>query len=268
MTGNQISIPGTQDRATMPSIFLAHGSPFLLDDQPWIDELKTWADNMPRPRAILMISAHWEERPITLGATATVPLVYDFYGFPEKYYQVTYPAPGAPELAQRVRELLGKDKVGSDPTRGLDHGAYVPLRAMYPLADVPVLQMSIPTQNPKALFDLGRALAPLREEGVLIMGSGFLIHNLRLFSFTPVAAPEWANEFDHWAADVFARKDADALLDYRSKAPAVNIALPTHEHFIPSIVAMGTASDKVEPVTFPITGFVGGPHTKRSVQFG
>src|SRR5579859_4169978 len=90
----------------MPSIFLAHGSPFLLDDPLWIGELKAWADNMPRPRAILMISAHWEEKPITLGATTTVPLIYDFYGFPEKYYQVTYPAPGAPELAQRVRELL------------------------------------------------------------------------------------------------------------------------------------------------------------------
>src|ERR1700756_2702768 len=104
---------------TMPSIFLAHGSPFLLDDQLWTGELKAWADSMPRPRAILMISAHWEERPITLGATTTVPLIYDFYGFPKKYYQVTYPAPGAPELAQRVRELLGKDDVGSDPTRGL-----------------------------------------------------------------------------------------------------------------------------------------------------
>ena len=128
---------------------------------------------------------------------------------------------------------------------------------MYPLADVPVLQMSIPTQNPKALFELGRALAPLREEGVLIMGSGFLIHNLRLFSFHPVAPPEWANEFDQWATDVFVRKDADALLDYRSKAPAVNIALPTHEHFIPSIVAMGTASGRSGACQLPDHGFCG-----------
>ncbi len=251
----------------MPAIFLAHGSPFLLDDQLWTSELKSWAEAMPRPKAILMISAHWEERPITLGATTTVPLIYDFYGFPEKYYQVRYPAPGAAELEQRVRELLGKNVVRDDPQRGLDHGAYIPLKAMYPQADVPVLQMSIPTQDPKVLLALGRALAPLREEGVLVMGSGFLIHNLRLFSFRPTEAPAWAHEFDHWAQEVFARKDADALLDYRAKAPAVNIALPSHEHFIPSIVTMGMAAEK-DAVSFPITGFVGGPHTKRSVQFG
>lgn len=251
----------------MPAIFLAHGSPFLLDDELWTSELKSWAQNMPRPRAILMISAHWEERPITLGATTTVPLVYDFFGFPEKYYRVQYPAPGAPELAQRIRELLGKDGVQDDPERGLDHGAYIPLKAMYPLADIPVLQMSIPTQDPKGLLELGRALAPLRKEGVLVMGSGFLIHNLRLFSFRPIEAPAWAYEFDHWAEEIFQRKDADALLDYRSKAPAVSIALPTHEHFIPSIVTMGAAQDS-DRVTFPITGFVGGPHTKRSVQVG
>jgi 4,5-DOPA dioxygenase extradiol len=251
----------------MPAVFLAHGSPFLLDDELWTRELKSWADAMPRPTAILMISAHWEERPITLGATTPAPLVYDFYGFPEKYYRVQYPAPGAPEVAKRIRELLGKDQVREDPARGLDHGAYIPLKAMYPQAEIPVLQMSIPTQDPKALLELGRKLAPLREEGVLIIGSGFLIHNLRLFAFRAVAPPAWAHEFDHWAEEVFTHRDVDALLDYRSKAPAVNIALPTHEHFIPSIVTMGASSER-DQVIFPVTGFVGGPHTKRSVQFG
>lgn len=266
--GNDLRDETERASSLMPAIFLAHGSPFLLDDELWTGELKSWADTMPRPRGILMVSAHWEERPVTLGATTTVPLVYDFYGFPEKYYQVQYPAPGAPWLAQRVRELLGKERVGEDPGRGLDHGAYIPLKAMYPQADVPVLQISIPTQDPKALFSLGRALAPLREEGVLVAGSGFLIHNLRLFTFRPTAPPAWAHEFDHWAAGVFARKNADALLDYKSKAPAVGIALPTQEHFLPSIVTMGIASGKEEKVSFPITGFVGGPHTRRSVQFG
>jgi 4,5-DOPA dioxygenase extradiol len=253
--------------SVMPAVFLAHGSPFLLEDELWTGELRAWADTMPRPKAILMISAHWEERPITLGATTTVPLVYDFYGFPENYYTVQYPAPGAPELAKRIRELLGKDQVRDDPERGLDHGAYIPLKAMYPQAEIPVLQMSIPTQEPKVLLELGRRLAPLREEGILIMGSGFLIHNLRLFSFHPVAPPAWAHEFDHWAEEVFKKRDVDALLDYRSKAPAVNIALPSHEHFIPSIVTMGAASEKDQAI-FPVTGFIGGPHTKRSVQFG
>src|SRR5579884_590427 len=254
---------------TMPAIFLAHGSPFLLDDEIWTAELKAWGDSMPRPRGILMISAHWEERPVTLGATTTVPLVYDFYGFPEKYYRVKYPAPGAPELAQRVRELLRESHgVADDPSRGLDHGAYIPLKAMYPQADLPVLQISIPTMEPQALFKLGKALTPLREEGYLIFGSGFLIHNLRLFFLITRQPPAWAHEFDHWAEGVFTRKDADALLDYRAKAPAVKIALPTQEHFVPSIVTMGASDGKAEPVSFPITGFVGGPHTKRSVQFG
>ena len=163
----------------MPAIFLAHGSPFLLDDGKWVGELGDWARALPRPRAVLMLSAHWVDRPITIGATRRVPLVYDFYGFPAKYYQITYDAPPAPELATRLRGLLAAEPVAEAPERGLDHGAYVPLVCMYPAADVPVLQVSLPTLDPTELFALGRALAPLRREGVLIVGSGFLTHNLR-----------------------------------------------------------------------------------------
>ena len=163
-----------------------------------------------------------------------MPLVYDFYGFPAKYYETTYPAPPAPALAARVRDLLRAEPVAQDPERGLDHGAYVPLVAMYPAADVPVLQVSLPSLDPTALFSLGRALAPLRREGVLIVGSGFLTHNLRTVDFRPDApTPAWASEFDAWAADVLARRDVDALLDYRERAPGVRQALPTHEHFVP-----------------------------------
>ncbi|MBA4179888.1 MAG: dioxygenase [Anaerolinea sp.] len=255
----------------MPSIFLAHGSPLLLDDDEWVGELRGWAEAMPRPKAVLMISAHWEERPLTLGATATVPLIYDFYGFPERYYQVQYAAPGAPALAQRVRELLaGKQQVvADDPRRGLDHGAYVPLKAMYPDADVPVLQVSLPTMDAPTLFEVGRSLAPLRDEGVLIIGSGFLSHNLRAADFRPdPVTPSWAAEFDAWAGDVLARQDVDALVDYRAKAPAVGYALPTHEHFVPVVVSMGAAADTPGEVQFPVTGFLAGSLTKRSVQFG
>src|SRR5215470_3183018 len=121
---------------SMPVIFLAHGSPLLLDDRPWVSELHRWAQAMPRPEAVLMLSAHWEQKPIALSATHTVPLVYDFYGFPPKYYQVTYPAPGAPALADRVSTLLAATESDVDASeRGLDHGAYVPLVAMYPQAD-------------------------------------------------------------------------------------------------------------------------------------
>lgn len=254
----------------MPVIFLAHGSPLLLDDAAWVAELNQWAHALPRPQSILMLSAHWEQKPVTLGATRTVPLVYDFYGFPAKYYGVTYRAPGAPELAERVRQLLTKTQpVADEPERGLDHGAYVPLIAMYPDANVPTLQVSLPTLDASTLFALGRALAPLRRDGVLIIGSGFLTHNLRAMDLRPdPVTPSWAAEFDAWTADVITRREVDALLDYRNRAPGVRQALPTHEHFVPVVVAMGADNEEPSPVQFPITGFLAGSLTRRSVQFG
>ena len=166
---------------TMPVVFIAHGAPPLLDDEPWKAELAAWSKAMPRPKAILSLSAHWEAHPIAIGATTAIPLVYDFYGFPQRYYELQYPAPGAPELAARIRDLLRGKGIAfvDDPGRGLDHGTYVPLMSMYPEADVPVLQVSLPGLDPKELYDFGRALAPLRNEGVLIAGSGFLTHNMR-----------------------------------------------------------------------------------------
>ena len=268
MTATRTSSSASSRR--MPALFLAHGSPMLLDDEPWKRELAAWSAALPRPRAILMLSAHWVDAPTTLGATEAVPLVYDFYGFPERHYQVKYPAPGAPELAARVRALLAPlGPVKSDPKRGLDHGAYVPLVAMYPDASVPVLQASLPSLEPAPLFALGRALAPLRDEGVLIVGSGFLTHNLRRMDLSGRAAvPTWASEFDAWAADAFARRDVDALAHYRERAPGVAESLPSHEHFVPALVAAGASLDASEAVTFPITGWTYGSGTKRSIQFG
>jgi 4,5-DOPA dioxygenase extradiol len=240
----------------------------LLDDAGWVGELAAWARALGKPRAVLVISAHWEQRPAALGATSPVPLIYDFYGFPEKYYRLGYPCPGAPELAARVRELCAAASIAThdEPGRGLDHGAYVPLMCMYPDADVPVLQLSLPSMDPRPLYELGRALAPLSREGVLIMGSGFLTHNMRSFALR--STPAWATDFDSWCADVLARRDAAALLDYRARAPGVRDALPTHEHFVPVIVAAG-AAEGLTDITFPITGFwFGGSFTKRSVQFG
>ncbi len=253
--------------ARMPVLFAAHGAPILLDDTAWVGELAAWAGALPRPRAILMISAHWEARPTTLGATTTVPLVYDFYGFPERYYQTRYPAPGAPELATRVRELLRERDVAvaEAPERGLDHGAYVPLVAMVPDASVPVLQISMPGLDARVLFELGRALAPLRDEGVLIFGSGFLTHNMQ-YAFRP-GTPQWALDFDAWAEDALARFDVDALVDFQARAPAARIALPTWEHYAPVLVAAGAAAEHRTRTSFPITGWwMDGAFTKRSVQ--
>jgi 4,5-DOPA dioxygenase extradiol len=262
---------GSAASGRMPVIFLAHGHPMWPGDAARVAELSGWAAALPRPRSVLMISAHWEQAPATLGATDPVPLVYDFYGFPEELYRVKYPAPGARALATRVEALLAAagQPVRREPRRGLDHGAYVPMLMMYPAADVPVLQLSLPTLEPQPLLALGRALAPLRDEGVLIVGSGFLIHNLRMFDRSAQAAtPSWAREFDAWAGETLGRRDVDALLKYRQSAPGVGQALPTHEHFVPVIVTLGASADHAEPVRFPILGWEGGSLTRRSVQMG
>ena len=252
----------------MPVIFAAHGAPILLDDPVWVLELASWAASMPRPTGVLMLSAHWEQRPTTLGATRTVPLVYDFYGFPAKYYRTTYPCPGAPGLAARVRELLDQRDLAwaDDGERGLDHGAYVPLVAMYPDATVPVLQVSLPALDPEELFALGRALVPLRDEGVLVFGSGFLTHNMR-YAFRP-GIPGWATAFDEWIADALRRFDVDALKNFQQRAPDAATALPTWEHYAPLLVCAGAVGDATPTVTFPVTGFwMESAFTKRSVQF-
>ena len=253
----------------MPVIFAAHGAPVLLDDPVWMKELADWAQAIPRPAAILMVSAHWEHRPIALGATRTVPLIYDFYGFPEHYYRTRYPAPGAPALADRVRQLF--DTAGipwtDEPERGLDHGAYVPLVPMYPGADIPVLQVSLPALDPGDLYAMGRALAALRREGVLIFGSGFLTHNMH-YAFRP-RIPAWAREFDAWAEDALTSFKVEELLAFQTRAPAAQIALPTWEHYAPVLVAAGAAESGRHEASFPIRGFwMDGAFTKRSVQFG
>ena len=162
------------DSTRMPVVFLSHGAPPLADDSVWSGELSKLSTDMGEPTAILVVSAHWEQAPLTIAATTTVPLYYDFYGFPERYYNVQYPAPGAPGLADRVRKLLERPghTVHDDPERGLDHGAYVPLVEMYPDADVPVLQISMPTLDPATLLDVGRRMAPLRVRESSSSGAG------------------------------------------------------------------------------------------------
>lgn len=253
----------------MPAIYLSHGAPPLVDDPTWPGELAQWSARLPRPRAVLVVSAHWESAPLTLGATEPgVPLVYDFAGFHPRYYRVTYPAPGAPWLAARVRALLpDSEQVAEQPRRGLDHGAYVPLTVMYPDADVPVLQMSLPTLDPERLLELGRRLRPLREEGVLVVGSGFTTHGLPfLTDWRPqAAAPGWSVEFDAWVADALARGAVDELAGFRSTAPGMPYAHPTIEHFAPLFVTLGAATDPEAPARAVVEGYWMGL-SKRSVE--
>ncbi|SFA80550.1 4,5-DOPA dioxygenase extradiol [Amycolatopsis marina] len=254
----------------MPVLYLSHGAPPLADDPLWTKQLAGWSAGLDRPTAILVVSAHWEEAPLTIGATTTVPLVYDFWGFPERYYQVTYPAPGAPELAERVRALLRGDQhpVRDAPDRGLDHGAYVPLVEMFPEADIPVLQISMPSLDPRQLFEIGRKLAPLRDEGVLITGSGFFTHNLRELNMgrpSDSAPPSWSAEFDLWGEEALNSGDIDAVLDFQHKAPAARLAHPRIEHFAPLFIALGAAQD--ERPRSVIDGYWYGL-AKRSLQLG
>jgi 4,5-DOPA dioxygenase extradiol len=261
--------PKPANAGRLPALYLGHGAPTLLDDETWPGELAAWAQALPRPKAILTVSAHWQSAPLTLGATTPTPLVYDFYGFPERYYRVRYDSPGAPELAARVKALMPPDEpVAERPERGLDHGAYVPLIPMYPEADIPVLQISMPDLAPAHLFEIGRRLAPLRDEGVLIMGSGFMTHGLSFvhdyFDGRP-GAPEWSVEFDLWAAETLRRGDLDALFDFRNRAPGMPYAHPTVEHFAPLFVALGAATEPSEAPTFTIEGYWLGL-AKRSFQ--
>lgn len=242
----------------MPALYLSHGAPPLVDDRLWVQQLTAVAADLPRPTAILVVSAHWESAPLMLGATETIPLVYDFGGFDAHYYQVQYRCPGAPALAERISKLMPADeRVTRQPDRGLDHGAYVPLTVMYPDADIPVLQISLPTLDPTRLLALGRRLAPLRDEGVLIIGSGFTTHGLPyLNDWRPeAAAPGWSREFDAWAYETMARGDVDALADFRNRAPGMPYAHPTIEHFAPMFVTLGASSNPEQAPDQLIDGF-------------
>lgn len=263
--------PATPDAPSrMPAVYLGHGAPPLVDDPLWVSQLQAWSAGLPRPRAILVVSAHWESAPLTIGATTTVPLIYDFWGFPQHYYEATYPAPGAPWLAARMEALMRDgEPVAHQPGRGLDHGAYVPLSVMYPHADIPVLQISLPTNDPERLLDLGRRLAVLRDEGVLIVGSGFMTHGLPFLQMRSPdqQAPGWSRDFDAWAAETLGRGDVAGLIDFRNAAPAVRYAHPTVEHFTPLFVVLGASGDPETAPRTKIDGYWFGL-AKRSVEVG
>ena len=212
----------------MPAVYLGTGAPTLIDDDLWPVELAAWAAELPRPKAILVVSAHWQSAPLTLGAVNPSPLVYDFYGFPERYYRIRYDSPAAPDLAARVRAMMPANEPVSQRERGLDHGAYVPLLMMYPRRRYRSCRCRCRTSRPGISLNR-RRLAPLRDEGILIMGSGFMTHGLpfvhQYFDGRP-GAPEWSQESDLWAADVLEKGDLDALFDFRNRAPGDAVRPP------------------------------------------
>jgi 4,5-DOPA dioxygenase extradiol len=255
----------TPEDGPLPALFVSHGAPPTLDDAEWLDSLFTWSQTMPKPRAIVVVSAHWENAPLAISsAAAGTPLYYDFGGFHPRYYTLQYATPDATGLAQRIAATL------SDTTplhhyvdRGLDHGAFIPLMAMYPAADVPVVQVSMPSLEPEALLRLGERLRSLREEGILVMGSGYMTHSFAVFRRPELAGHTEA--FDEWATDALARNDVDALLDYRTKGPGADIAHPTADHFVPLLLTLGAGTTPGQAVTTAFDGMKHG-NSIRSLQ--
>lgn len=243
----------------MPALYIGHGAPPLLDDPIWSQQLFELATSMATPKAILIVSAHWESAPISLTASGLgAELVYDFGGFDPKYYQMRYDTPDASWLASRITAILpATEPVYQHRTRGLDHGAWVPLKIMYPEAEIPVLQMSLPTSDPKKLLALGAKLAPLRDEGILIIGSGFLTHGLPFLRDWRIAAtpPSWSSEFDNWASSALAKGDIDTLADFKNLAPGMPYAHPTVEHLTPLFLTLGAATDPSQPSEQIIDGY-------------
>lgn len=251
----------------LPALYLSHGAPPLLEDTPWMRQLHGWARALPRPRAILIVSAHWESDAIGITSTAPTELVYDFGGFQPLYYRMRYDTPESGSLAERLRAVLPDGThVFEHRGRGLDHGAWIPLKVMYPEADIPVLQLSLPTDDPAGLLALGERLRALRAEGVLVIGSGYMTHGLPYVDWAhPERVPGWSREFDEWAATALAAGDLAELTEYRHRAPALAYAHPTVEHFTPLFVTLGAATEPAAAVTTVIDGFAMGL-AKRSVQ--
>ncbi|WP_299056596.1 class III extradiol ring-cleavage dioxygenase [uncultured Nocardioides sp.] len=242
----------TEADGALPALFLSHGAPPLYEDAHWIDQLFSWSTSMPKPRAVLIVSAHWESAPLAISSPAAgTPLVYDFGGFHPRYFQFSYSTPDASWLAEQVTALLPDTEPVHTTGRGLDHGAWVPLSVMYPDADVPVIQMSMPTHDPARLTDIGRRLRTLREQGVLVVGSGYGTHGLPFLTremWTGGVVPGWSSEFDAWTAEALADADWDRLTRY-AEAPGMPYAHPTVEHFTPMFVTLGASSGPAAPTT-------------------
>jgi 4,5-DOPA dioxygenase extradiol len=223
----------------MPALFVGHGNPMnAIRQNGFRDNWAALGRRLPRPKSILCISAHWETRGSWVTATSAPETIHDFYGFPKALFDLRFPAPGDPALAGRVAGLVTSERVRLDPGRGLDHGAWSVLVAMYPDADVPVVQLSMDTSRPgRHHYELARQLAPLRDEGVLVLGSGNIVHNLRLFDFRDPAPLDWALAADARLRGLIAERRHDELAAYPD-TPEARLPVPTPEHYLPLLYAI------------------------------
>jgi len=234
--------------APLPTVFVSHGAPTLaMGSSDARNFLSGLGDTLGQPRAILCISAHWETATPMVSAAPAPETIHDFYGFPRALYEISYPAPGAEALAERAAALLAATglECGIDTERGLDHGAWVPLMLMYPAADVPVIQLSVlPATSADTHIAMGRALAALRHDGVLVLASGSAVHNLRHFVPDGKDVPDWAISFDDWLTEAVETSSAERIGGYLAEHPDALTAHPTAEHFLPLPVAFGAAGEE------------------------
>ncbi len=232
----------------LPSLFVAHGAPTLAIEQgEYVQFLQSLGQKYPDPKAIVIFSAHWESSEQLVSGASCHEMIYDFYGFPEELYQVQYPAQGDPALAMEIVKLLADHGIAAklDMQRGIDHGTWVPLSLLYPKADIPVIALSVNSYLPaEQQYRIGQALSALREKDVLVMGSGGTVHNLRRLNWGSSNTEGWAKEFDGWLSKQILEWNTAELFAYEKNAPFAKEAVPTPEHFIPLLLAMGAADDQ------------------------
>jgi len=254
----------------MPAIFFGHGNPMnAVSTNAYTEAWAAIGRSVPRPKAVLCVSAHWYIPGVAVTSAERPRTIHDFGGFPQELFEVRYPAPGSPEIAARVGELLG-DAAMDDGGWGLDHGTWSVLCHVFPAADVPVVQLSIDARQPSAWhYELGKRLAPLRDEGVLVTGSGNLVHNLRAYAWgkTDVEPYDWAVRFERRARELMLAGDHAPLADYQSMGEDAMLSSPTPDHFLPLLYVLATQGDD-DAVTFPVEGFDGGSISMLSVRVG
>ncbi len=255
----------------MPAIFFGHGNPMnAISENGYTEAWRRIGSETPTPKAILSISAHWFVPGTGVTVTAAPRTIHDFGGFPRELYQVQYPAPGDPQLARRVQTLLAPLDVKPDDSWGLDHGTWSVLRHVYPGADIPIVQLSVDETRPAGFhYEIGRQLAPLREEGVLIVGSGNLVHNLHTYAWGGRSQDpyDWAIRFEDVAKELILSGAHKTLVDYEALGPDAALSIPTPDHYLPLLYVLGAAQER-EAVRFPVEGVDGGSISMLAVQIG
>lgn len=253
----------------MPTLFIGHGNPMnAIEETPFGAAWREQAESIPRPKAILCVSAHWETDGTKVTAMKSPRTIHDFYGFPDELFRVQYPAPGSSQLAERVQEIIGQEEAAADESWGIDHGAWSVLRRMYPEADIPVIQLSLDRKkSPREHFDLAMKLLPLRKEGVLIIGSGNIVHNLSLIRWNDDTPYSWSLEFNSLVTGLIREGAIDNLIDYPSLGSSSHPSIPTNEHYLPLlyILALQTPGDMI---SFFADQIVMGSISMQSVRIG